>query len=181
MAAGNRRSLLNCPQHAIFVCYTRVRFFKTRLYKRQKPCWMRETIVKILKLVTEFEKFENLKKTQEISEFDFLAISVNMKKTQENRCDCLNWTNLKISLHFWKIKATFFDIYCTTRKSEKNRVILRFLVFQKSEKLNFGLFVFSEFRTLQESRITETYHWLIQPQNFPMQFTSLYSLDIIEH
>ena len=56
------------------------------------------------------EKCENLKKTQEISEFDVFAISANMKKTQENRRDYLNWTNLKIPL----------QIYDTTRKSEKN-------------------------------------------------------------
>ena len=30
---------------------------------------------------------------------------------------------------------------------------------QKTEKLNFGIFVFSEFRILQKSRISGTYHW----------------------
>ena len=95
-------------------------------------------------------------KTQKISEFDFLAISANMKKTQENRCDCLNWTNLKIPLHFWKKSATFFEIYCTTRKSEKTRVILRG---SKKWKAEFWAFLFSEFRTLQKSRIAGTYHW----------------------
>ena len=44
----------------------------------------------------------------------------------------------------------------STRKSKKTQVILRFLVVQKSEKLNFGIFVFSDFRILQKSRIART-------------------------
>ena len=82
-------------------------------------------------------------KTQEISEFNFFVISLNMEKNQKNRRDCLSMTNLKIPL------------YCTTRKFEKTRVILHFLVVQKSEKLNFCLFVFSEFRYCKKVELPE--------------------------
>ena len=66
------------------------------------------------------EKCKNLKKLKRFLNLTFSRLAQICKKTQENRRDCLNWINLKIPLHFWKKSATFFEIYCTTRKSEKN-------------------------------------------------------------
>ena len=95
-------------------------------------------------------------KTREISEFDFFAISANMKKTQENRRDCLNWTNLKIPLHFWKKVLPFLRFIAQLENRKKFELFFVFWGFKKVKKwiLSFLCFLNSEFC---KSRIAEIY------------------------
>ena len=79
----------------------------------------------------------------------------------------------------WTLTTAIDLKYCTTRKSEKPRVILRFLVVQKSEKLNFGLFVFSDFRILQKVELPEPTADSFSPLLYVMRCSRLFWYEFI--
>ena len=72
-------------------------------------------------------------KTQQISEFDFFAISANMKKNSRKSTRLFKLDKLENTLHFSKKKVLLFlrFNYCTTRKPAKPRVICVFWWFKK--------------------------------------------------
>ena len=76
---------------------------------------------------------------------DFFRLFWKMQKpekTQENRRDCLNETNLKISLHFWKKSATFLRFTAQLENPKKIELFYVFWWFKKVKSWILGFLCF---------------------------------------
>ena len=92
------------------------------------------------------EKCENLKNSRDFW-IRLFRDERKYEKTQENRCDCLNWRNLKIPLHFWKKVLLFFRFTAQLENPKKLELFCVFWWFKKVKSwiLGFLCFLNSEF------------------------------------